>query len=73
MDKKLGTIEKVNDLIDALKEIGEKADGNKEEMFRSIVDDMFDSDKKAVEKRQQAKEEQKATVVTDNEWSKEDI
>ena len=42
-------------------------------MFRSIVADMFDSDKKAVEKRQQAKEEQKATVVTDNEWSKEDI
>ena len=52
MEKKLNTLEKVNELIEALSKVRDSQSEDKVGMFKEIVDEMFEAEKEKRELEQ---------------------
>ena len=76
MQKKLNTIEKVQQLITALEKIKSAKKGNKVEMFKKELDQLLDTEREKQEQESSKKaqeEEKKKAEVVDSNWTPEEI
>ena len=76
MQKKLNTIDKVERLIASLEKIKSTKKGDKVEMFKKDLDQLFETEKEKQEQESSKKaeeEEKKKLEVVDSNWTPEEI